>query len=330
MLCGAAAVQMKCGTDMKVVQDRGSITANTLYWSKTNVMFDSHNTGLTEFATSKCDSLTGAITTYKSDDPTFRLVPDDADWTTYMLDPRPEDGSKLLSSSYYEDPGNGMDSVKYSGAFAQGDLWLVGLSWLDENGQLPVNEWGPPLCGDITADKTLEVHETHFLTCQTFVLAGATLTIEAGTTILALADDGKGKAPALVIEQGAKIEAKGTKSRPITFTSALPKHVLPRAGTWGGVILLGKAPIRGGTTKNIEGLPPNEKSKYGGSAADDDSGTLTFVRVWYGGRDINPAAAAPGENSGNEINGITFGGVGSKTTVENCEVAFNKDDGFEM
>lgn len=50
----------------------------------------------------------------------------------------------------------------------------------------------------------------------------------------------------------------------------------------------------------------------------------------YGGRDIDPGAAKPGENSGNEINGITLAGVGSKTVVDHCEVAFNQDDGFEM
>jgi len=110
----------------------------------------------------------------------------------------------------------------------------------------------------------------------------------------------------------------------------LPASRLPQSGMWGGLIVLGKAPIIGGT-KNIEGLPADgPKSAYGGSVAADDSGTLEFVRVWMGGRDINPPTREHPENSGNEINGITLGGVGSKTKVENCEVAFNKDDGFEM
>jgi len=48
---------------------------------------------------------------------------------------------------------------------------------------------------------------------------------------------------------------------------------------------------------------------------------LQYVRVWHGG-------AIVGAN--NEINGITFGGVGSGTVVDHCEVAFNLDDGFEF
>ena len=46
---------------------------------------------------------------------------------------------------------------------------------------------------------------------------------------------------------------------------------------------------------------------------------LQYVRVWHGG-------AIVGAN--NEINGITFGGVGSGTTVAHCEVACNADDAF--
>ena len=77
-----------------------------------------------------------------------------------------------------------------------------------------------------------------------------------------------------------------------------------------GLIILGKAKITGGGTSNIEGLPAGPKSLYGGTDNTDNSGTLKFVRVWYGGRDINPSAAEPGQNSGNEINGTA-----SKTMI---------------
>jgi hypothetical protein len=175
------------------------------------------------------------------------------------------------------------------------------------------------LKGNITKNKTLFAKDSIVLAGQTFVKAGVTLTIEKGTTIYALADDGKGLAPALVIERGARIVAEGTADDPITFTSVLPQDILNRNpwGNWGGLIILGNAPVNIGETyiEGLVGVP------YGGNDPDDDSGILKYVRVWYGGRSIG---------QDNEINGITFGGVGRGTTVEYCEVAYNLDDGFEM
>ncbi|KOO53868.1 pdk repeat-containing protein, partial [Chrysochromulina tobinii] len=72
------------------------------------------------------------------------------------------------------------------------------------------------------------------------------------------------------------------------------------------------------TTTQIEGITAKT---YGGSNPTDSSGSLQYVRVWHGG-------AVVGAN--NEINGITFGGVGSGTIVDHCEVAYNVDDGFEF
>merc|ERR1719326_2438421 len=112
------------------------------------------------------------------------------------------------------------------------------------------------------------------------------------------------------------ITAAGTASKPITFTSALPPALLPAAGSWGGLIIMGSASVYGGTDE-VEGITGYY---YGGSDDDDNSGTLSYVRVWNGGAVIG---------ADNEINGITFAGVGSGTTVEYCEVAFNLDDGFE-
>ena len=146
------------------------------------------------------------------------------------------------------------------------------------------------------------------------------MTIQPGVTIKALPDDGNGLAPALIIEQGAKIMAEGTLANPITFTSILSSAELaasPR-GNWGGIIVNGKAPLAGGGTKFVEGVTG---VPYGGTDPTDNSGTLKYVRVWHGGRSIG---------QDNEINGITLAGVGSKTIVEFCEVAYNLDDGFEM
>ena len=173
------------------------------------------------------------------------------------------------------------------------------------------------ITGDITADETWYASNDYLLVGQTFVKDGATLTIEPGTVIKANPDDGAGKAPALVIERGGRLIADGTADAPITFTSSLPENQLPQRGTWGGLILLGNAPTNAGESfvEGLVGVP------YGGDDPDDDSGILRYVRVWYGGRVIG---------QDNEINGITFGGVGRGTVVEHCEVAYNLDDGFEF
>jgi hypothetical protein len=174
------------------------------------------------------------------------------------------------------------------------------------------------LRGTISEDMTLYADQDILLAGQTFVDSGVTLTIEAGSLIKALPDDGQGLAPCLVIKRGAKIIAEGTQSDPITFTSYLPDSE-KKSGSWGGLILLGNAPVNtaGGEAfvEGIVGVP------YGGNDPTDDSGILKYVRVWYGGRSIG---------QDNEINGITLAGVGNGTTVEYCEVAFNLDDGFEM
>ena len=157
-------------------------------------------------------------------------------------------------------------------------------------------------CGSISADETWSQADAHVLTCQTFVESGVTLTIEAGTTVKSLSDDGNGLAPALVVKQGGMIMAEGTAAAPITFTANMTAEELadsPR-GNWGGVILNGYAPIS--TTGGVNFVEGLEGVPYGGTLPDDNSGVLSYVRVWHGGRSIG---------QDNEINGITLAGVGS-------------------
>lgn len=97
---------------------------------------------------------------------------------------------------------------------------------------------------------------------------------------------------------------------------------------WGGLIILGEAPTNfdNGTgipdpgQAYIEGLPQSNRTLYGGRIANDDSGILQYVSVRHGGDEVG---------TGNEINGITLGGVGFGTIIEYCEVYLNYDDGFE-
>ena len=179
--------------------------------------------------------------------------------------------------------------------------------------------------GNISDNATWSADSVYYLNDQVFVKSGATLTIEAGTTILGKYDanySASNPAPVLVIEQGAKIDAQGTAANPITFRSELDEDDVSYGngrGLWGGVIVLGYAPISNeGGTSNVEGLTG---IPYGGSDAADNSGIMKYVRIWNGGSAIAPD---------NEINGLTLAGVGNGTTIEYCEVALNLDDGFEM
>lgn len=195
---------------------------------------------------------------------------------------------------------------------------------------------------DIIADTTWTRDNQYILKDYIFVASGATLSIEAGTIIKA--DQGSGpSAPALIITQGSKIHADGNYSDPIIFTSVLDNgNNLSKddKGLWGGLIILGNAPINsnGGSnadntplTNTIEGIPttsgisgrsfPAAWTKYGGTNDMDSSGFLRFVSIRHGGAEIG---------AGNEINGLTLAGVGEMTQIEHVEIFANKDDGVEF
>ena len=151
-----------------------------------------------------------------------------------------------------------------------------------------------------------------------------TLTIPAGVVIM-----GKTSNDYLVVNRGSKLIANGTRSKPIRFThnTAIEGTVgeLER-GLWGGIVILGKAPInkcsndvRG--TAACERVVEGSDALMGGATPDDNSGKLNFVRVEYAGYEIFP---------GNELNGITFGGVGYGTEVDYVQVHNNQDDCVEF
>lgn len=170
------------------------------------------------------------------------------------------------------------------------------------------------LNGNYTNNLTLDAANTYTITGPTIFESGTTLTIPAGTTIKASAT---GADVYLAIAQGAKIVAEGTSTQPIIFTSSA---ATPNAGDWGGLILLGKAPINSvsGTatsTSEIANLP------YGGTVSDDNSGILRYVRVEYSG------GKADGQS---ENNGFSFYGVGNGTVVEYIQMFEGKDDGIEF
>ncbi len=169
-------------------------------------------------------------------------------------------------------------------------------------------------------------HE-YILNGLVFVSEGASLTIHAGTVIKGKPGQGE-NASALVVARGGKIFAEGTADKPIIFTAEAddvsnPNDLpLDARGLWGGVIILGRASLNSepGETP-IEGIPTTEpRGLYGGSDDRDNSGVFRYVSIRHGGTDIG---------AGNEINGLTMGGVGSGTVIEYVEVYNNQDDGFE-
>lgn len=168
---------------------------------------------------------------------------------------------------------------------------------------------------DITANATWTSTKKYLIKGNIFVNNNATLTIEAGTVIYG----DKVTKGALIIERGAKIIAAGTAASPIVFTSSAPAG-FRNYGDWGGLIILGKAANNQGANVNIEGITAGTKGQYGGTADDDNSGTLSYVRVEFAGIALS---------TDNEINGVTFGSVGSGTTVDHVQVSYSGDDAFE-
>lgn len=167
----------------------------------------------------------------------------------------------------------------------------------------------------ITKDTTWTPANRYRLKQHIFV-EGGTLTIEPGVTIIG--DRGS----SLVVTSGGKLNAVGTAQKPIVFTSAAP--VGSRApGDWGGVVLLGLAPINiSGNSEKIEGFSAAEgKTTYGGNKADHHCGSIKYARIEFAGFELAPD---------NELNGLTLGGCGSATEVDYVQVHRGADDGVEV
>ena len=167
--------------------------------------------------------------------------------------------------------------------------------------------------GDITSNTTWS--QDILLKGPVFVRKPATLTVQAGVTVYGE----KASIAALIIDRGAKLNAIGTKDKPVVFTT---DQASPQRGDWGGLIINGYATLNvTGGTKEGEG----DTGTFGCSAAEcndaDSSGALQYVRVEYSGIQFSPD---------NELNGIAFQGTGSGTTVDHVQAYFTKDDCIEF
>ena len=188
--------------------------------------------------------------------------------------------------------------------------------------------------GEIPSDVTWTKDNVYILEGRVVVPDGVTLTIEAGTVVKAYAGQ-EANACALIVARGGMIMAEGTSSEPIIFTTMADQITREHPsypgfanlnetvkGQWGGVIILGNANISADSPEvQIEGIPASDANGlYGGSDDSDNSGVFTYVQIRHGGTLLG---------EGNEINGLTLGGVGSGTTIHHIEVVGNVDDGIE-
>ena len=200
----------------------------------------------------------------------------------------------------------------------------------------PVFAANVSVSGQITTNTLWTADNTYTLNGYVFVTGGATLTIEKGTVIKGAVSSGSGAA-ALVITRNSKIMAEGTADQPIIFTSELDELngnlTAAETGLWGGLVVLGNASINSRANGAAASSPVEDQIEgfsvsgdqtslitFGGTNDADNSGVIKYVSIRHGGAVIGV---------GNEINGLTMGGVGSGTTLEYVEVFANKDDGFE-
>lgn len=211
----------------------------------------------------------------------------------------------------------------------------------DDEGELRTNNI--LITANITENTTWTKNNVYELGGRITVEAGSTLTIEPGTIIKGQAGTGS-NATALLVARDATLTAIGSATAPIIFTSvadeinvsditagnfASPNLDPNISGLWGGVIVLGNAKISASNDSDsdisevqIEGIPTSDPNGlYGGDDNEDSSGTLKYISIRHGGANIG---------SGNEINGLTLGGVGSNTVIENIEIVANQDDGIEF
>ena len=170
-----------------------------------------------------------------------------------------------------------------------------------------------------TFNRVLDADTVYVMTGLYYVQPGHSLTIQPGTII----KGHKATGGTLIVARGAQIFAQGTLGTPIIFTSSQPAG--SRApGDWGGIIILGDAPvnkvnplIEGGL---INGDCTGATGTYGGSDPSDDSGVFSYVRIEYCGFRFA---------LNNEVNGLTMGGVGGQTNIDHVQVSYSDDDSFE-
>lgn len=194
---------------------------------------------------------------------------------------------------------------------------------------------------DITTSTTWTSNNVYQLANDIYVRPGATLTIQAGTVIASPS------AGSLAICRGAQLIANGTVDNPIVMTSTADRATWnsgdPKTGSfrqlanneWGNLTIMGNAYMcenqivsNTGTPNasnygDMEGLTPATTSlnDYGGGDDNDDSGSVSYLSLRYGGRTLAV---------GVELNGLSLGAIGRNTEINHVEILNNLDDGIEV
>lgn len=197
-------------------------------------------------------------------------------------------------------------------------LVFTGCSSSDNDVVTPPSLGAGEITGDVTASKTY-IKGIYTISGTVRIKSGATLTFEAGSVITADVANGT---DALLVEKGGILNIAGTAAEPVVFTEKSKT-----AGSWGGIIMFGEAPIVSG--KTADGTPITTATSedgtniiYGGTNAAHSSGSLKYVRVEYAGKKIL--------DGNSEMNGFSFYAVGSGTVLENLVAYKGADDGFEF
>lgn len=195
--------------------------------------------------------------------------------------------------------------------------WLN--SWSEFNPeQVEYGEATEILTGNISTDTKLVKKNVYMLLGNVFVTDNATLTIEPGTVIIG---DFKTNG-SLIITKGATIIADGLLTDPIVFTS---NRSVKKAGDWGGLIILGDAPINkfgngSSVNHNFKSVSYDQIS-YGGDNIESNSGILRFVRIEFAGKKLM------GKDN---FNALLLAGVGSQTIIENVMVSYSAGNSLDV
>lgn len=170
------------------------------------------------------------------------------------------------------------------------------------------------LQGSVEEDANLDPTKTYRLTGKLSVEDGATLTIPAGTQIIANTDDDNTSETEvyIVVQKGGKIDVQGTASAPVVMSSNSGE-----AGSWGGLIIAGK----GITTAGIDATAEVGGILYGGDVAADNSGSINYLVIEDAGAQINTES---------QYNGLSLYAVGSGTSIQNVAILNGADDGIEF
>lgn len=211
--------------------------------------------------------------------------------------------------------------TSYAGAFAPSPASRWTDSWTNFD---PQNTSYPSttvnVTSNITTNTTWTSSNVYYINNQfIYIDSTVTLTIEPGTVIRSTGN------ACLIIGRGAKINAQGTPSQPIVFTSAAPAGSRDY-GDWGGIVFCGSAVNNLASSPNALaeggiGSLATMRGVHGGTNNNDSSGVFSYVRIEFAGIPLG------GANS--EINGLTMYSVGSKTKIDHVQVSLSGDDSFE-